>query len=210
MAVEIWLSNGNKDKLQIPVPPEEMGSTYTRNFEDIVLANGNEKTVISGRNQREYSLSSFFPKRQLPGLIKPSKPMTYVKKIESWMNDKKVLLLQVTTTNISRQVTIRSFEWKEVGGAVGDIEYTLELKEYVPVAFTSIKTSTTKKPSKRPAKTDKVKPKTYTVKKGDCLWKIAKKFYGSGSKWPKIYSANKKVIGKNPHRIYPKQKLVIP
>ena len=50
---------------------------------------------------------------------------------------------------------------------------------------------------------------TYTVKKGDCLWNIAKKFYGNGSKYTKIYEANKDKI-KNPQLIYAGQVLVIP
>jgi len=51
---------------------------------------------------------------------------------------------------------------------------------------------------------------TYTVKKGDSLWAIAKKQYGSGAKWKKIYEANKDVIGSNPNKIYPGQKFTIP
>lgn len=208
--MEIWLSNGTKDKIQLPINPAEIGQTYNRNFEDITLASGNEKTVISGKSLKEYSISSFFPKRR-PVYAEVSKiktPMEYVKKIESWMDNKKVLLLQVTTTNINKQVTIRSFEWKEVGGAVGDIEYTISLKEYSPVAFSTI-TASNPKPSKRPAA---VKPtvKTYTVKKGDSLWKISKKYYGTGTKWRTIYDKNKKVVGKNPNLIYPGQKLIIP
>jgi LysM repeat protein len=51
---------------------------------------------------------------------------------------------------------------------------------------------------------------TYTVVKGDCLWNIAKKFYGSGAKYTVIYNANKSVIGGNPNLIYPGQVLTIP
>ena len=61
----------------------------------------------------------------------------------------------------------------------------------------------------------------YTVVKGDCLWNIAKKYYGDGRKWTLIYEANKasieataKKYGKssssNGHWIYPGQKLIIP
>lgn len=50
---------------------------------------------------------------------------------------------------------------------------------------------------------------TYTVVKGDCLWNIAKRFYGSGVKYALIYNANREII-KNPSLIYPGQVLVIP
>jgi LysM repeat protein len=50
---------------------------------------------------------------------------------------------------------------------------------------------------------------TYTVVKGDCLWNIAKSFYGKGSEYTKIYNANKDII-KNPSLIYPGQVLTIP
>lgn len=50
---------------------------------------------------------------------------------------------------------------------------------------------------------------TYIVVKGDCLWKIAKKFYGSGAQYPRIYNANKDKI-RDPNLIYPGQVLTIP
>lgn len=49
----------------------------------------------------------------------------------------------------------------------------------------------------------------YTVKRGDCLWNISKKFYGKGNKYRKIYEANRDKI-KNPNLIYPNQVLWIP
>lgn len=51
--------------------------------------------------------------------------------------------------------------------------------------------------------------RTYTVKKGDCLWAIAKQFYGDGSAYTRIYDANTKQIA-NPNLIYVGQVLVIP
>lgn len=50
---------------------------------------------------------------------------------------------------------------------------------------------------------------TYTVKKGDCLWKIAQQFYGKGSQYSKIFNSNKDKI-KNANLIYPGQVLTIP
>ncbi len=51
--------------------------------------------------------------------------------------------------------------------------------------------------------------KTYTVKSGDWLSKIAKDAYGDPMLWTKIYDANKATI-KNPNMIYPGQVIVIP
>lgn len=52
--------------------------------------------------------------------------------------------------------------------------------------------------------------RTYTVKAGDSLWKIAKRHYGDGNRWRRIYEANEGTIGPNPDLIHPGQVLVIP
>ena len=51
---------------------------------------------------------------------------------------------------------------------------------------------------------------TYTVRPGDSLSKIAGVYYGNIHLWPKIYQANKAVVGSNPNLIRPGQNLVIP
>jgi nucleoid-associated protein YgaU len=51
--------------------------------------------------------------------------------------------------------------------------------------------------------------RTYTVVAGDSLSKIAKKLYGDGKKWRKIYEVNRDVI-KNPDLIQPGWVLKIP
>lgn len=53
--------------------------------------------------------------------------------------------------------------------------------------------------------------RTYVVVRGDCLWNIARKFYGpaNGASWPRIFDANRSQI-KNPNLIYPGQRFVIP
>lgn len=51
--------------------------------------------------------------------------------------------------------------------------------------------------------------RTYTVKKGDCLWNISKQYYGEGQQYKTIYDANTNQIV-DPNLIYPGQELVIP
>ncbi len=50
---------------------------------------------------------------------------------------------------------------------------------------------------------------SYTVKSGDSLSKIAKHFYGDGSKWNRIFEANRDQID-NPDLIHPGQQFTIP
>ncbi len=49
----------------------------------------------------------------------------------------------------------------------------------------------------------------YVIQKGDTLWAIASKYYGSGAKYTMIVDANKEVI-KDADKIFPGQKIRIP
>lgn len=95
-----------------------------------------------------------------------------------------------------------------------DLKIKVKLKQYRDYGTKLVKISLQgAKPSasvsgQRAAKTPA--RQTYTVVRGDCLWNIAKRFYGNGSKYTLIYNANKSVIGANPNLIYPGQVLTIP
>lgn len=116
---------------------------------------------------------------------------------------------------MSSQCTVK-FEVSEEGGDLGTIHYSVTITEYKKTSVRKLKVK--KKGSGKKAKVKKTSNRTssksksgkYTVKKGDCPWNIAKKFYGKGAKYTVIYNANKKVIGSNPNRIYPGQVLTIP
>jgi len=53
-------------------------------------------------------------------------------------------------------------------------------------------------------------PADYTVQKGDTLWSISTKAYGSGYNWVDVYAANKTVIGKNANSLLADTKLTLP
>ena len=51
-------------------------------------------------------------------------------------------------------------------------------------------------------------PDSYTIKRGDTLWDISKLFLKSPWRWPELWGMNLNEI-KNPHRIYPGQRLFL-
>src|SRR5690606_25788237 len=87
------------------------------------------------------------------------------------------------------------------------VEYEFEFIEDVKI--NSIQKVGKVKPKPKPKTTIKSTTRTYTVKKGDTLWAIAKKYYGNGAQYKKIANANKKLI-KNPNLIHIGWKLKIP
>ena len=96
-------------------------------------------------------------------------------------------------------VKIKLKQWREYGTKTVSIRFDMEK----PKAAAQPPRETTEAPAPTAAQ-------TYTVVKGDCLWNIAKRFYGNGSKYTVIYDANRDVIGGNPNLIYPGQVLTIP
>nr|DAY63152.1 MAG TPA: tail assembly protein [Caudoviricetes sp.] len=77
------------------------------------------------------------------------------------------------------------------------------IKQYKPPVVTRTVTTNNTAAASKPS------GQNYTVRRGDCLWNIAKRFYGNGSQYTKIYNANRDKI-KNPNLIYPNQVLWIP
>lgn len=110
-------------------------------------------------------------------------------------------------------VSMESYTVKEQAKDGFDLTVSIKLKQYRPFGTKIVKvTNNTASVTPKRQQTNSPAPKketTYTVKKGDCLWNIAKKFYGNGSKYTKIYEANKDKI-KNPNLIYVGQVLTIP
>ena len=96
-------------------------------------------------------------------------------------------------------VKIKLKQWREYGTKTVNITFNMER----PKASVEPRREAAASPAPTTAQ-------TYTVVKGDCLWNIAKKFYGNGSKYSIIYNANRSVIGGNPNLIYPGQVLTIP
>ncbi|MGN0621132.1 MAG: LysM peptidoglycan-binding domain-containing protein [Porcipelethomonas sp.] len=216
---EFWLhANGGTDKLQLPVNPESITVKCSAdNLTYKVDSLGEVVFPVSSRKAMTVSFSSFFPSRKFSGYkLKTLKSPTWIiEKIKKWMESDKPVKLIVTQCKIDMYCVIESFEYSEKGGDVGTYNYSISLKEYRAVQIQKVNVSkTTKKAAVAKTGTKRVSnktaPKTHKVKSGDCLWNIAKKYYGDGSQYTKIYEANKNIIGSNPNLIKPGQVLTIP
>lgn len=216
MKLEIWLKQG-KEKIILPFLPDAYEIQSPQHNETLVTANGTEISLIGKGGLRTISWSSWFPKGK-PDYVSrkyTGKPMSYIRKMGKMKG--KIVELMISGI-INCQVTIENLTYGQNDGT-GDIYYNIELKEYrKPKVKKSTKKGTKEEVSKtnnkvkKPVTTTKtktVKSQTYVVKKGDTLTGIAKKLTGTSANWKAIYNANKKVIGSNPNKIYPGQKLVI-
>ena len=72
----------------------------------------------------------------------------------------------------------------------------------------SIKDSTKQIETKISSAEQVASAKSYVVKKGDCLWKIAERLYQDPYQWRNIYKKNSNII-KNPNLIFPDQSIDI-
>lgn len=99
-----------------------------------------------------------------------------------------------------------------------DLTVSIKLKQYRAFGTKTVQITPSPVPSQPATATVQEPPRettsapkaaNYTVKSGDCLWNIAKKQLGDGSRWKEIYELNKDKI-KNPNLIYPNQTLTMP
>lgn len=214
---QMWITaNGEKEKLRLPVHPEEIEVKMGGKNTSVDIAGLGEITIMQDRPAAVISFSCYFPAARFPGVQVSSltPPATLAKKIWDWKNSKKPVHFLVTGTGFNMHCTIEDYQCSEEGGDVGTLYYSLTLKEYREVSARQVKVDKPTKKASLPADTNtrtdnRVQPSTYTVKRGDCLWNIAKAHLGSGSRYTEIANLNKDII-KNPNLIYPGQVLKLP
>lgn len=215
--------SGSTVKLQFNAIPEKIGMTAAGRFAEYDILDLGPVSIPNGNELSEYSWEGFLPgyqRKNEPWIhgewIDPKTVQTY---FSVWKSQGVKLKLLITGTPINHYVYLSEYEM-EYSGAYGDYTYTVRFIDAreIDVGISTNKSSSSEKSQKRP--TDS-KSKKYKVKKGDTLWDISRDYYGSGSKYTKIYDANKSVIestakkhGKSSsqkgHWIYPGTVLVIP
>lgn len=207
--MDFYLSfNNGAEQLRLPVNPSSFQVSQKHNNTVVNISNLGELNLIGKAGLTTFTIESFFPAQEYYFCKYKGFPRPYecVKMIQNWKKQNKPIRLIITETLINYGVTIESFTFSEDDGT-RDVNFTLTLREYVLVQSKSSNSNTTtsvKVPStKRETKTIE---STYTVKKGDTLYTIAKKLTGDGSNYKAIASKNGI---RNPNKIYVGQVLRI-
>lgn len=187
--IQVYLeeANNKSKKIQLPVVPASFIIDDGQNNVVVNITSLGDANLPGKKSLRELTLSSFFPNQDYGFLVckRKKNPYSYIDWLRKRKNNGTIMRVIITGADINFTCLIEKLEYGE-DDASGDVNYTIELKEYV-----TLKSSESKKTSSRLSKDP---PKTYTVKKGDTLKKIAKKYLGSASKSKSLYKKNKKVI----------------
>lgn len=221
---DVYLSN-----CLLPVAPEKITTTINGNNKTVNLINEGEINILKKPGLTDIEFEAEIPQTQHPyavyksgfrdagyfidifeGLKTGQKPFQFIV-CRQTPAGKKLL-----NTNI--KVSLEDYKIVEDTDYGFDFKVKFSLKQYKEYGTKTINIQiATSKPkaSAEPKRETNNSPapitsQTYTVAKGDCLWNVAKKFYGNGSKYTTIYNANKSVIGGNPNLIYAGQVLTIP
>lgn len=204
-------------EIDIPVLPEKLKVTSPGNNDTATVLVLGDVLILRKKGLRTVAWDSFFPVNDAPFVTgRITDPVEIVKAIQKARDslDPVRFLITGTDLDINVRMGVETFDYEERAGELGDFYYSIKLsewKDYSPRRIVLPPEPAKPAQAKEPERTgEPPKQKTYTVKAGDRLWNIAKKFYGKGSDYTKIYNANKGTIGSNPNLIYPGQVFTIP
>lgn len=213
--MDIYLIDGTRRFFHFPVNPEEISITRSKGYETVNMLQHGEFDFVQGDKIKEISFSSFFPKEYDPSYCQYASiptPRAATNKLNDFLISKTPIQLVITYTGINVPVYLISYNSSFKGGEPDDISFDLTFRTWRDAKVKQKKASNNgKTTNKSVSRADlKTSNKTYTVKSGDSLSKIAKLELGDSSKWNDIYKLNTKLIGANPNQIKPGQKLVMP
>lgn len=213
----------------LPVTPEKIQIIINNNNKTVNLINEGEINILKKAGLTDIEFEAEIPQIRQPYAVYKNgfQGAGYFFDIfEKLKTDKKPFQFivcrrtpankKLLNTNI--KVSMEDYKITEEAGNGFDFKVKFSLKQYrdYGTKTVNIKITMSKPKAKAEPKRETnnspapAAAKTYTVVRGDCLWNIAKKFYGNGAKYTVIYDANRGVVGGNPNLIYPGQVLTIP
>lgn len=219
MSYSVYLKISGK-KYKLPVNPEQIKKTQKLNAEKYQVLRGEQVCIPTYAELWSYKFSDCELPHRDTHYMEPrsdADPDKYIRAITKAQKNKlpvQLIYSNGVTDDESVKVLIESCSITEKAGEEGDkylslsfLQYKAPSKKYMAVVTP---TATVAQPQvEQPANPAVEQGKTYTVQKGDTLWKIAKQFYGNGALNTKIVSANSDKI-KNPNLIYAGQVFTIP
>ncbi|MED4377990.1 LysM peptidoglycan-binding domain-containing protein [Schinkia azotoformans] len=202
----IFSAKNDSERFRLPVNPEKVNVKIDGDGETFQIAKLGSVNVPKDVELKEFSLESFFPSQNYHFLETDfHEPSFYIEKLENWMEQKEpIRYIYVNGSfTINELVTIESFQYDESFGS-GDVNFSLSLKKFVPFAPKKViivsKTVANKdvaaaqvtavKKQAPPRQNQPSIPKTYSLIKGDSLWKVAQKYTGNGNNYRELQQLN--------------------
>lgn len=215
------------DGVLMPITPSKVKVKINNQNETLTLISGEEINILKAAGLTDVSFDLLLPQVPYPFTNGGAQPADYylslferlktAKEPFQWiLNREKPNGSRLFYTNLT--VGMEDYQITDDAEEGFDITVTVCLKQYrhygtktvtiQPASTPATKPTATVEPPKRET-SQAPKQSTYTVKSGDCLWNIAKKYLGDGSRYNEIYNLNKDKI-KNPNLIYAGQVLTLP
>jgi len=215
------------DGVQMPVTPSKLKIKIGNQNKQVILINEGAVNILKSPGLTEISFDLLIPQVKYPFAKYPDgfKPADfYLNKFELLKTQKKPFQFICSRTKPSGEllfdtnikVSLEDYTISEDANNGLDLTVSIKLLQFRNYGTKILKTTSSSGATtisatvETPRETTTApKPKTYTVKKGDTLWNIAKLCFGDGSRWKEIYELNKDKI-KNPNLIYVGQVLTLP
>lgn len=217
--------NDGRNTYRLPTNPEEIEVSSTQAISKYEVLKLGQVAVPTHMELKQYSFECEFPLSRYNYVNADSLEHLdfhpagfYIDLFSKWRNQfipvrflagREIADDKLYEDSISTMVLIEDITVKEKAGEEGDKYISFKLLEYRDFIIVKSQDAGTQNVKTKKEETNPKSKGSYVVQSGDSLWAIAKKYYGDGSKYTKIYNANKDKI-KNPSLIYPGQKLVIP
>ena len=204
----------------LPITPEKMQIKIKNKNKSIDLMNLGEANILKMPGHSTIDFDFVAPAYKYPYVTEYREQVFYYNLLEKLKTEQKPFIFSIIRqkpngaamypTNFN--VSLEDYTITESIEEGFDVVFSVSLKQYKEfntqyIQIQESKTGEKIAEQKTKRETTKTPAKSYTVKKGDSLWNIAKKELGNGTKYKEIAKINNLA---NPNLIYPGQVLRLP
>lgn len=211
----------------MPITPSKVKVKINNQNETLTLINGEEINILKEPGLTDVSFDLLLPQVSYPftngGVQSADYYLSLFERLKTSKQPFQFILNRSMPTGrrlfyTNLTVGMEDYQITDDAEEGFDITVTVSLKQYRHYGTKTVTIQPAPTPAETPTATVEQPQRetsqapqqtTYTVKSGDCLWNIAKKYLGDGSRYNEIYELNKDKIT-NPNLIYPNQVLTLP